>query len=73
VREVAIREAQSRDRATEAVVIGALKIEAWLHNGAWKGRADPLALSTQGANWHGAVTGSPVPLTWMEPSTEPSA
>jgi hypothetical protein len=44
--EVAIREAQSRDRATEAIVIGALKINARLHNGAGKGRADPLAVST---------------------------
>jgi len=44
--EVAIREAQSRDRATEAIVIGALKIKARLHNGAGKGRADSFTPST---------------------------
>ena len=42
-REVAIREAQSRDRATEAIVIGAFEIEARLHSGAGQIRADPVA------------------------------
>ena len=55
-REVAIREAQSRDRATEAIVIGALKIEARLHHGAGHVRADPVAANTQGAERHTAVT-----------------
>jgi hypothetical protein len=47
VREVAIREAQSRDRATEAIVIGALKIEARLHHGAGQIRADPVAANSR--------------------------
>jgi hypothetical protein len=55
-REVAICEAQSRDRATEAIVIGAFEIEARLHNGAGKIRADPVAADTQGAERHTAVT-----------------
>ena len=55
-REVAIREARSRDRATEATVIGALKIEARLHHGAGHVRADPVAANTQGAERHTAVT-----------------
>lgn len=57
VREVAIREAQSRDRATEAIVIGALKIEARLHHGAGHVRADPVAANAQGAKRHTAITG----------------
>jgi hypothetical protein len=45
-REVAIREAQSRDRATEAIVIGALEVEARLHHGAAQIRADLVATDT---------------------------
>jgi hypothetical protein len=41
--------------ATDPTVIGAFEIEAWLHDRAGKGRADALALSAQGTNWHGAV------------------
>jgi hypothetical protein len=56
-REVAIREVQSRDRATEAIVIGALKLEARLHHGAGHVRADPFAANMQGAERHTAITG----------------
>ena len=54
--EVAIRETQSRNRATEAIVIGALEVEARLHRGAGQIGADPVATNTQGAKWHTAIT-----------------
>lgn len=54
--EIAICEAQSHDRATEAIAICALEIETRLHNGTGKGRAVTLTISTYSANWRGAVT-----------------
>lgn len=45
--EVAIGRPQPRDRAAEAVGVGALQIEARLHQRATQRRADPLALDSR--------------------------